>query len=115
MELGAEGGRVKYHNVPRRCRQGTMHQSTLECHRCDELPILQKGGLISDLQAHPQPAIRLDVNGEHVTTIIPDFYYLDDKGNAIYEDTKGHRTEVWMLKRKLLWALKRIEIREVRA
>jgi hypothetical protein len=104
----------KFGNKPRKCRQGVIHQSTLECHRCDELHILQAGGLIFDLKAHPQPAIRLDVNGEHVCTIIPDFFYMDEKGNEIYEDTKGHRTAEWMLKRKLLWALKRIEIVEVR-
>jgi len=106
---------MKFGNVPRRCRQGTMHQSTLEAHRCDELHILEKAGMISDLQAHPQPSIRLDVNNEHVCTITPDFFYLDENGAEVYEDTKGHRTEIWLLKRKLLWSLKRIEIREVRA
>ena len=91
-----------------------MHQSTLEAHRCDELHMLQAGGLISELQAHPQPSIRLDVNGQHVCTVIPDFFYLDEHGAEVYEDTKGVATAEWKLKRKLLWALKKIEIREIR-
>lgn len=104
----------KYGNTPRLCRQSIIHQSSLEAKRCNELHILQAGGLISELQAHPQPVIRLDVNGHHVCNYLADFRYLDENGKEVYEDTKGVRTAEWILKKKLAKAIHGIEIVEVR-
>lgn len=92
-----------------------MHQSQLESRRCTELHLMQKGGLIRDLEAHPQPRFRLDVNGIHICTIVPDFRYTDCESEAVVvEDAKGIATAEWKLKRRLLWALHGVEVIEVR-
>jgi len=109
----------KYGNKPNRCSQGVMHQSKLEARRCTELTLMEKGGLIRDLEAHPQPRLRLDVNGVHICDYWPDFKYLeigDGPGVAqeVLEDTKGVRTEVYKLKARLVKALFGLTVREVR-
>lgn len=104
----------KFGNIPNRCSAGIMHQSKLEARRCTELHLMQQGGLISDLEAHPQPRLRLDVNGEHICSYLPDFRYITDTGETVLEDTKGIRTEVYKLKARLVKALYGLEVREVR-
>jgi hypothetical protein len=96
------------------CRQNVMHQSRLEATRCDELHLLQAGGLVSELQAHPQPMYRLDVNGVHITTYRPDFVYLDKNGEKRVEDTKGLVTREFELKQRLMLAVHGIEVELVR-
>jgi hypothetical protein len=106
--------RTKYGAKAKRCREGVMHQSTLEARRCSELHLMQKGGLISDLEAHPQPRYRLDVEGVHICDYLADFRYLDtETGEEVVEDVKGWRTEVYKLKKRLMLACFGIEIREV--
>lgn len=105
----------KYGNKPKRCSEGIMHQSKLEAARCTELHLMQRGGLILELEAHPQPRIDLTVNGVHIAAIIPDFKYCDQEtGRVVYEDTKGFRTREWVLKSRLALALHGVEIQEVR-
>lgn len=106
---------TKYGNTPIRCREGMMHQSKAEARRCDELHILQAGGEISDLVAHPQPSYSLVVNGTKIATYRGDFEYSDRDGNTVTEDVKGMRTEVYALKARLFAALYGREIQEVRA
>jgi len=82
-----------------------MHQSTLEARRCDELHLMQRGGLIRDLRAHPQVRFRLEVNGTHICDYLADFVYYDlDRGREVIEDTKGMITEVSKLKMRLMAA-----------
>ena len=105
----------KYHNCPTRCHQGPMHQSKLESLRCDELHLMQQGGLIRELQAHPQQRFRLDVNDVHICDYLADFVYVDcETGAQVVEDTKGHRTREYELKVKLMRAIHGVEIVEVR-
>lgn len=105
----------KFHNVPLRCMQGVMHQSSLEARRCNELHLLQRAGEIRDLEAHPQPRFKLDVNGVHVCDYLCDFRYHDNKrGCEIVEDTKGFYTEVSRLKVRLMLAIYGIEVEIVR-
>jgi hypothetical protein len=105
---------TKYGNTPNRCHQGSLHHSKLESRRCDELHVLQSGGEIRDLKAHPQPAYPLTVNGFHVAVYQADFEYVDRDGNLVTEDTKGFITDVYRLKSKLFEALMGRQIREVR-
>lgn len=107
-------GSSKFGNVPLRCNQGVMHQSKLESKRCNELHVLQIGGLVFGLEAHPQPRYRLEVNGVHVCDYMADFKYSDRAGALVVEDVKGHATEVYKLKRRLMLACHGIEIQEVR-
>ena len=114
---GAYRGRgPKFGNTPKRCRENVMHQSGLEAARCDELHLMLQARppLISDLQAHPQPTLKLEVNGYDVTTYRPDFLYRDlETGAWVYEDTKGIRTKEYELKRRLVKAVHGIDITEV--
>src|SRR3990172_252833 len=100
---------------PLRCSQGIMHQSTLEARRCPDLPLMQLGNLIRDLEAHPQPRYRLDVNGVHVCDYLADFRYFDnDRQEVVVEETKGWITEVARLKLKLVAAVQGINVELVR-
>ena len=105
----------KYRNIPNRCRTGQMHQSSLEARRCSELSLMQEGGVIRDLEAHPQPRFCLKVNNIHVCDYLADFRYVDaETGATVVEDVKGHATEVYRLKKRLMLACYGIEVQEVR-
>lgn len=107
--------RSKFSNRPLRCKQSSLHQSTLEARRCTELHLMERGGLIRDLQAHPQKRFRLDVNGVHVCDYLADFVYFDiERNREVVEDTKGFMTEVARLKLKLVAAVHGIEVEVVR-
>lgn len=108
-----QAGGSKYGNVPKRCLEGLFHHSTKESKRCNELHALQRGGLIRDLKAHPQPRYELAVNGVHICAYLPDFEYVDcDSGDVMIEDVKGLRTREYILKARLMLAVHGIEIRE---
>lgn len=94
-----------------------MHQSQLEAARCDELHLMlcAKPPIIAELVAHPQPSLKLEVNGYCITTYRPDFVYRDlETGALVYEDTKGVRTREYELKRRLVKAIHGVDIVEVR-
>lgn len=116
MSLGFYRGRdSKFNARPTRCHQGTTHHSAMEAARCNELHALQAGGLIRDLEAHPQPRFDLDVNGVHITRYLADFRYTDaETGQAVVEDVKGHATQEYQLKKRLMLAVHNIEVQEVR-
>lgn len=83
---------------------GHRFPSKLEAQRYCELRLLQKAGKISDLELQPsfmlQPAF--EKNGVHYRAIyyVADFKYSKD-GKIIVEDTKGYKTEVYALKKKM--------------
>ncbi len=114
--LGFYRGRhSKFNARATRCRQGTMHHSAMEAARCDELHLMQKGGLIRDLEAHPQPRFDLAVNDVHVCHYIADFAYTDaDSGQRVVEDVKGFATQEYRIKQRLMLGCHGIEVQEVR-
>lgn len=92
-----------------------MHQSGLEARRCSELQLMERGGLIRDLKAHPQKRFSLDVNGVHVCDYLADFEYFDvERGETVVEDTKGFLHEVARLKLRLMAAVHGIDVELVR-
>ena len=114
MGLGYYRGRhSKYNAKPTRCRQDLMHHSAMEAKRCNELHLMQQGGLIRDLEAHPQPRFDLKVNDVKVCHYLADFAYFDEQlGRRVVEDVKGHRTEVYKLKKRLMLAVHGIQVVE---
>jgi hypothetical protein len=105
----------RHGNKPLRCNFGPMHQSRIEARRCNELHILQAGGLIRELEAHPQHRYRLDVNGVHICDYLVDFRYFEVDGDQeVLEDTKGFQTEVSKLKIRLVEALYGLKVQLVR-
>lgn len=94
---------------------GIKFDSKKEGARYEELKLLQKAGLITDLERQKrfelQPSFVL--NGKRYRPIyyVCDFYYREN-GEWIIEDVKGKQTDVYKIKKKLL-AYKGLEIKEV--
>lgn len=101
----------KYHN--RHVMQdGHLFQSAKEAARYSELKLLLQAGKIADLIL--QPCYPLRVNGVLVARYYADFQYMDtETGKMVLEDVKGVRTQVYLLKRKLVKALYAIDIQEM--
>jgi hypothetical protein len=104
----------KYH--AKGCKvDGISFPSRKEANRYGELKILERGGVIKnlDVDAHAPIILELQVNGIHVTNYRPDFkYWHVEHGRMIYEDVKGFATDVYRLKKKLVRACLGIEITE---
>jgi len=98
---------------------GIRFDSEKEWHRYTELQLALKSGLITKLQVHPK--FELVVKGIKVCSYIADFCYLafpcGRLGKAILtvEDVKSRptMTPVYRLKKKLLRALRGIEVKEI--
>jgi len=98
------------------------YASKKEYYRSNELKLLQRAGEISNLKEQVPyeliPAQFEVVNGkkkciERSVKYIADFQYIDKDGNLVVEDTKGYRTEVYKIKRKLMLYVHGIKIREI--
>lgn len=94
----------KYHNERTR-----GFDSKKEAQRFDQLMLLMKAGHIGGLLS--QVPFRIEVNGIKICKYIADFTYMEN-GKYIVEDTKGKRTDVYKLKKKLMLAVHGIEIKE---
>lgn len=109
---------------------GITFDSKREFKRWQELSMLQKAGVITDLQRQVKyiliPAQREpDTKGprgglikgkliEREVSYIADFVYRDARtGEWVVEDVKGMRTKEYILKRKMLLYFKGIRIKEV--
>jgi hypothetical protein len=101
----------KYGNVPT-VIDGVRFASQREARRYVALKLLQRGGRIADLEL--QPEFVLAVNGHKVGKYVADFRYLDlDTGRQVVEDSKGVRTAVYKLKKKIVFALYGVDVQEV--
>lgn len=92
----------KYNNI-RTQLDGITFDSKVEAERFAFLKLMQRAGEISGLER--QPRFKLAVNGEHVTTYVADFRYVDKQGRTIIEDVKGVRTPAFNIKAKLFRAI----------
>ena len=102
-------GLSKYRNVKIRL-DGFVFDSRKEATRYEELRLAQKAGKIEDLRVHPRYLIL--VNNMKICTYEADFEYTDRKA-IIVEDTKGIKTRIYAIKKKLMLAVKGISIQEV--
>lgn len=105
--------RRKYKNAPTEV-DGQRFDSKKEATHYLTLKALQKAGQIRNLER--QIGFQLRVNGVLVCTYRADFVYEEKKcghWSAVVEDVKGYVTEVYKLKKKLMWACHKIAIREV--
>ena len=100
---------------------GIEFDSKKESQRYCELKMLEKAGKIQDLQLQVEfmliPAQYREVNGknkcvERACKYIADFVYTEN-GQRIVEDTKGFRTDVYKIKKKLMLYKYDIMIKEV--
>lgn len=110
---------------------GETFDSKKEYRRYRELLLMEKAGLISDLQRQVKFLLiptqyehfkRYGKNGKELTpgkrvvekecSYYADFVYTEN-GRDVVEDTKGVRTPEYIIKRKLMLHIHRIRIREV--
>lgn len=82
---------------------GYTFASGLEARRYNELKLLVRAGAIRDLEMHP--VFPITINGHHICKVILDFKYVDvEHKETVYEDTKGIKTALSSLKKKLVSA-----------
>lgn len=98
----------KYRNQPEEIN-GIKFASKKEAKRYGELGFLVKAKVITNLEL--QPRYPIVINGVKVTTYVADFRYVED-GKTVVEDTKGYKTDIYKLKKKLMSAVHGIEIQE---
>ena len=98
------------YNAVKTVVDGITFPSKAEARRYSELKLLERGGVIQDIELQPQ--FICTVNGKLVCKYVADFQYA--KGNnEIVEDVKGVKTPVYRLKKKLVEALYGITITEI--
>lgn len=124
----------KYRNKITVTSDNSVHDSRKEAKRWVELSLMQKAGLIRDLQrqvsfeliptqreASSEVYTRGEKKGlpkegkviEKGVTYIADFVYTDTAtGEMVVEDAKGVRTKEYILKRKMLLYFHNIRIKE---
>lgn len=103
--------RTKYGN--KKCEaDGYAFDSAKERRRYRELRIMERTNAITALRVHP--VIPLRVNGIVICEYEPDFDY-NEGDKMVAEDVKSTptKTPVYEIKRKLLFALYGIEVKEI--
>lgn len=96
----------KYYNQKTKLN-GIKFDSKKEAKRYSELILLKKAKLIKDLELQKVFELQskyINKEGKHIRAItyIADFFYYDiEKQKYIVEDTKGFKTEVYKIKKKL--------------
>ena len=125
----------KYYNVKTKTSDGTVFDSMKEARRWEQLLLLQKAGKISSLQRQVSYELlpnqyetyeRYSKSGkrlkdgtrlvERKVEYVADFVYADaETGALVVEDTKSPatRTKDFVIKRKLMYAVHGIKIKEV--
>ena len=121
--------RSKYGNKKAQ-HDGIIFDSRRERNRYIILSALQRAGEISDLRMQVTyellPAIyemeekqlktkvkKVQRCAQRAVHYIADFVYKDKEGNEVVEDTKGMRTKEYLLKKKMMRALRGIQIKEI--
>lgn len=108
----------KYHNK-RVIVDGQSFDSRREANRYKDLCFLERAGLISNLQrqvVYILTPTQYDANGVKIHGLDRSFYRADfvyhQDGKLVVEDCKGYRTDVYKLKKKLMYEKYGILIKE---
>ena len=103
---------MKYNNTKIRV-DGRLFDSKAEAARWQELSLLERAGEITELERQVEYELIPKQKGERAVKYIADFRYVDHEGKVVVEDTKGVKTPVWIIKRKLMLRVHGIRVREV--
>ena len=103
---------AKYNNTKIRV-DGRLFDSKAEAARWQELSLLERAGEITELERQVEYELIPKQKGERAVKYIADFRYVDHEGKTVVEDTKGVKTPVWIIKRKLMLRVHGIRVREV--
>jgi hypothetical protein len=95
---------------------GQYFQSKAELLRYQQLKIMLEAGLISDLET--QPSYPIVINNQKICSYRADFRYkvIDELGRTLricVEDVKGWKTDVYVIKKKLVEAVHHINLCEI--
>jgi len=102
----------KYHNK-RVTVDGITFDSVKEASRWQELRLMERAGEITLLARQVKIELVPKSNLFRAVYYVADFVYVDKRtGKTVYEDVKGVRTDVYKLKKKLLYWRHGIEIKE---
>lgn len=107
---GLYGRRSKYN--AKRCGR---YASKKEAARAAELQLMAKLGVINALQEQVRFELLPKDGKDRAIAYVADFVYLqmvDGAHQQIVEDVKGFKTPMYRLKRRMMWHLKGIRIRE---
>ena len=103
---------MKYNNTKIRV-DGRLFDSKAEAARWQELQLLERAGEITELERQVEYELIPKQKGERAAKYVADFRYVDHEGKTVVEDTKGVKTPVWIIKRKLMLRVHGIRVREV--
>lgn len=102
----------KYHNK-KVTVDGITFDSIKEANRWHELKLMERAGEIVGLNRQVKIELVPKSNLFRAVYYVADFVYVDKRtGKTVYEDVKGVRTDVYKLKKKLLYWRHGIEIKE---
>ena len=117
----------KYHSR-KVTRDGIVFDSVKEANRGRELTLLEKAGEITDLKRQVEFVLIPDQREpdtvgkrggikkgkiiERKCSYIADFVY-NENGKPVVEDTKGFKTKDYIIKRKLMYCVYGVRIKEV--
>lgn len=100
----------KYHAVKEKV-DGITFDSKKEASRYRQLKLLERAKAIQDLKVHQKyPLIPKDEMGPEVRYVCDFTYY--ENGHLVVEDVKGYKTDVYKLKKRLMFREYKIKIRE---
>lgn len=103
----------KYGNRKIKTEDGTF-DSQHEHKRWIELKLLQRAGEIKELERQVKFELVPKQDGERAIHYVADFVYIDNRtGEKIVEDAKGAKTDVYIIKRKLMLYKHNIRVKEV--
>jgi hypothetical protein len=95
---------------------GIEFDSIKEGNRYAELKLLEKVGIIKDLELQPKfeliPKYKIGGRSVRKMEYVADFKYIEN-GKVVIEDVKGMKTEVYKIKKKLFEFQYGIEVREI--
>lgn len=104
-------GKARYSAKRTEGPNGKFYHSKKEAQRAHELYLLQKIGAVHNLREQVPFVVVPKAGGERAVTYRADFVY-EENGVQVVEDVKGHRTQLYDLKRKLMVWVHGIKIRE---
>lgn len=90
---------------------GQVFDSNREFYRWRELRLMERAGIITDLRRQVTYELIPKQDGERACKYVADFVYNED-GKIVVEDAKGHKTEAYKIKKKLMLWVHGIKIKE---
>jgi len=96
----------KYH-----AKKSGAYASKREARRAGELRLMEAVGEISGLEEQVKFELIPKQDGERAVTYTADFRYKEN-GQTVVEDSKGMKTQQYVIRRKLMLWVHKIKVRE---